>query len=171
MVAALIGCLLLGLFRCIDMNGAYRAIQWPTLFLIVGMIPFSIALEKSGGVAVAARVMLEALDGADPVWMLVALYLLTVLIGLFVSNTATAVLVAPVAVAVAGELGLSPYPFAMAVALASSTAFLTPVSSPVNALVAGPGNYTFADFVKVGLPLSLLVMAVNIVLIRLFLPF
>ncbi|MBO2521954.1 MAG: SLC13 family permease [Firmicutes bacterium] len=170
-VAALIGCLLLGLFRCIDMNGAYRAIQWPTLFLIVGMIPFSIALEKSGGVAVAARVMLEALDGADPVWMLVALYLLTVLIGLFVSNTATAVLVAPVAVAVAGELGLSPYPFAMAVALASSTAFLTPVSSPVNALVAGPGNYTFADFVKVGLPLSLLVMAVNIVLIRLFLPF
>ena len=170
-IAALIGCLLLGLFKCMDMNAVYRSIQWPTLFLIVGMLPFSLALEKTGGVAAAARLMLDALDGANPLWLLVALYFLTVLIGLFVSNTATAVLMAPVAMAVAGELGLSPYPFAMVVALASSAAFLTPVSSPVNALVAGPGNYSFLDFVKVGLPLSVIVMAVNILLVRLIFPF
>lgn len=170
-LAALLGCLLLGLFKCLDMDSAYRSIQWSTLFLIVGMIPFSLALEKTGGVGAAARAMLEALGGASPTWMLVALYLFTMLIGLFVSNTATAVLMAPVATAVAGELGLSPYPFAMTVALASSTAFLTPVSSPVNALVAGPGNYRFIDFVKVGVPLSAVVMAVNILLVRLVFPF
>lgn len=169
--AALIGCLLLGLFRCIDMSAAYASIQWKTLFLIVGMLPFSLALQKTGGVDAAARVLLGGLGKANPTWMLVTLYALTVALGLFVSNTATAVLMAPIALAVAGELGLSPYPFAMTVALASSAAFLTPVSSPVNALVVGPGNYRFLDFVRIGTPLALLVMVVSILLIRLLLPF
>lgn len=169
--AALIGCLLLGLFRCIDMNAAYGSIQWKTLFLIVGMLPFSLALQKTGGVDAAARLLLRGLSGADPTLMLLTLYVLTVTLGLFVSNTATAVLMAPVALAVAAELGVSPYPFAMTVALASSASFLTPVSSPVNALVAGPGNYGFLDFLRIGTPLSILVMAVNIVLIRWLLPF
>ena len=169
--AALIGCILLGLFRCIDMTAAYRSIQWGTLFLIVGMLPFSLALQKTGGVDAAARLLLGGLGGADPTLMLVTLYALTVLLGLFVSNTATAVLMAPVALAVAGELGLSPHPFAMIVALASSAAFLTPVSSPVNALVVGPGNYRFIDFVRIGVPLSLVVMVVSVLLVRLLIPF
>lgn len=169
--AALIGCLLLGLFRCIDMNAAYNAIQWKTIFLIVGMLPFSSALHKTGGVEAAARLLMSGWGGSDPTLMLITLYGLTVTLGLFVSNTATAVLMAPIALAVAAEMGVSPYPFAMTVALASSAAFLTPVSSPVNALVVGPGNYRFFDFVRIGTPLTLLVMAVSILLVRWLLPF
>ena len=88
------------------------------------------------------------------------MFLITSMLGLFISNTATAVLMAPVAIAFAQETHVSPYPFAMIVALAASTAFMTPVASPVNTLVVGPGNYTFGDFVRIGAPLSILVMIV-----------
>src|SRR5690606_8409201 len=108
-----------------------------------------------------------AVRGADPVVMLAALYGLTALLGLFISNTATAVLMAPVAIALAEQLGQPPHAFAMAVALASSAAFITPVSSPVNALVVGPGNYRCMDFVRIGLPLFFLGMVRSLVLIRL----
>ncbi len=91
------------------------------------------------------------------------LFAITALLGMFISNTATAVLMAPVALAVAKELDASPYPFAMIVALAASTAFMTPVSSPVNTLVVTPGNYTFGDFVRVGVPFSLIVMIVSVI--------
>lgn len=165
--AALIGCLLLGLFRCINMNAAYRSIQWPTLFLIVGMLPFSVALQNSGGVDLATNALLRLVGEANPTVMLVALYVVTVILGLFISNTATAVLMAPIAVALGVEMGMPPHAFAMTVALASSAAFITPVSSPVNALVVGPGNYRFIDFVRIGAPLALLVMIVSIMLIRL----
>lgn len=164
--AALIGCLLLGLFRCIDINTVYRAIQWPTLFLIVGMLPFSIALQNTGGVDLAVQALLGAMGDADPMIMLIAVYAVTAILGLFISNTATAVLMAPVAIALATELGLPPQAFGMTVALAASAAFITPVSSPVNALVIGPGNYRFVDFVRVGLPLFFVVMTASILLIR-----
>lgn len=164
--AALLGALLLGLFKCVDMDAAYRSIRWPTLFLIVGMLPFSLALQKTGGVDLIARALLTALDGATPTLVLAALYVITVLLGLFISNTATAILMAPIALGMAQELGYSPLPFAMIVALASSAAFVTPVSSPVNALVAGPGNYRFIDFVRVGVPLSFLVMIVSLLLVH-----
>ena len=91
--------------------------------------------------------------------------------GLFIANTATAVLMAPVALAIAKELGASPYPFAMIVALAASTAFMTPISSPVNTLVVGPGQYSFGDFVKVGAPFSVVVAIVSVLLVPIFLPF
>jgi len=96
---------------------------------------------------------------------------LTAVIGLFISNTATAVLMAPVAIATAQQLGVSPQPFAMTVALAASAAFMTPISSPVNTLVLGPGQYRFGDFVKVGVPFTLLVMAVTVLLVPWLLPF
>jgi di/tricarboxylate transporter len=89
---------------------------------------------------------------------------------MFISNTATAVLMAPVAVAVAKEMHVSPYPFAMIVALAASTAFMTPVSSPVNTLVVGPGNYTFGDFVRVGVPFSVITLIVCVILVPWLLP-
>ena len=92
------------------------------------------------------------------------------LLGLFISNTATAVLMAPVALAIAKDLGASPYPFAMVVALAASAAFMTPISSPVNTLVVGPGQYSFGDFVKVGVPFTLIVLVVTVLLIPIFLP-
>jgi di/tricarboxylate transporter len=92
------------------------------------------------------------------------------MLGLFISNTATAVLMAPVALAVAAEIGASPYPFAMTVALAASAAFMTPVSSPVNTLVIGPANYTFGDFAKVGVPFTVVVLLVAVLLVPAILP-
>jgi di/tricarboxylate transporter len=168
--AALIGCLLMGAFGCIDMNAAYRSISWKSLILIVGMLPFSLALQRTGGVELAADAVTAIAGNASPRMVLGLLFLITAMLGLFISNTATAVLMAPVALAVARDMGASPYPFAMIIALAASTAFMTPISSPVNTLVVGPGNYGFGDFVKVGVPLSLIVMAVSLLLVPILLP-
>jgi di/tricarboxylate transporter len=168
--AALIGCLLMGLLGCVDFNSAYRSINWKTLVLIVGMLPFSLALQRTGGVALAADALVDLLGGAAPRLLLLALFVITAGLGLFISNTATAVLMAPVALAIAKDLGMSPYPFAMTVALAASTAFMTPISSPVNTLVVGPGQYSFGDFVKVGVPFSIVVAAVSVLLVPLLLP-
>jgi di/tricarboxylate transporter len=168
--AALIGCLLMGLVGCVDLNSAYRSISWQTLVLIVGMLPFSIALQRTGGVDLAADALVAAVGEASPRLVLAALFVITAALGLFISNTATAVLMAPVSLAVASDLGASPYPFAMIVALAASTAFMTPVSSPVNTLVVVPGNYAFGDFVRVGLPFSLIVLVVSVFLVPLLLP-
>lgn len=168
--AALIGCLAMGALGCIDLTSAYRAIDWKTIVLIVGMLPFSIALERTGGVALAAEALMQLLGDAGPRAILAALFAVTSILGMFISNTATAVLMAPIAVSVAKDLNVSPYPFAMIVALAASAAFMTPVSSPVNTLVVGPGNYSFGDFVRVGVPLTLLVLVVSVLLVPWLLP-
>ncbi len=169
--AALIGCLLMGALRCVDFNSAYRSISWKTLVLIVGMLPFSLALERTGGIDLAAHALVEVMGDASPRLLLTALFVITAGLGLFISNTATAVLMAPVALAIARDTAVSPYPFAMGVALAASTAFVTPISSPVNTLVVGPGQYSFGDFVKVGLPFSIVVALVSVLLIPILLPF
>ena len=169
--AALIGCLLMGLFGCVDFNSAYRSINWKSLILIVGMLPFSLALQRTGGVDLAADAVVDLVGGAAPRLVLATLFVITAGLGLFISNTATAVLMAPVALAIAKELGASPYPFAMIVALAASTAFMTPISSPVNTLVVGPGQYSFGDFVKVGVPFAVIVAIVSVLLVPIFLPF
>ncbi|MFC5694040.1 SLC13 family permease [Pseudomonas sp. GCM10022186] len=169
-MAALIGCLLMGAFRCIDLDSAYRSIHWPTLILIVGMLPFAQALQQTGGIDLAVQGLVALLGNAGPYAMLASLFIVTALIGLFISNTATAVLMAPVAIATAQQLGMSPYPFAMIVALAASAAFMTPISSPVNTLVLGPGQYRFGDFVKVGVPFTILVMIVSVLLVPLVFP-
>ena len=169
-LAALIGCLLMGAFRCIDLDSAYRAIHWPTLILIAGMLPFALALQQTGGVDLAVHGLVSLLGGAGPHAILACLFVLTAVIGLFVSNTATAVLMAPVAISTAQSLGMAPQPFAMIVALAASAAFMTPVSSPVNTLVMTPGRYRFGDFVRIGVPFTLLVMLVSVLLVPWFFP-
>jgi di/tricarboxylate transporter len=168
--AALIGCLLMGLCGCVTLNSGYRSIDWKTIVLIVGMLPFSLALQRTGGVELAAEKLMVVTSSLGPRGILAALFIITATLGMFISNTATAVLMAPVALAVADELGFSPYPFAMIVALAASTAFMTPVSSPVNTLVVTPGNYTFGDFMKVGVPFSLIVLVVCVILVPILLP-
>jgi di/tricarboxylate transporter len=168
--AALIACLLMGVLGCIDLESAYRSIHWKSLILIVGMLPFSIALQKTGGVELAAEGLMAITGGMGAYGVLASLFAITALLGLFISNTATAVLMAPVALAIAAELGASPHPFAMIVALAASTAFMTPISSPVNTLVVGPGNYSFGDFVKVGAPFSVVVLVVSVLLVPWLLP-
>ena len=168
--AALIGCLLMGALGCIDFTSAYRSIDWKTIVLIVGMLPFSIALERTGGVELAADGLRGLTAGADVRFVLATLFVITALLGMFISNTATAILMAPVALALAHELNVSPYPFAMIVALAASTAFMTPVSSPVNTLVVAPGRYTFGDFVRIGVPFSIVVLIVCVILVPWLLP-
>jgi di/tricarboxylate transporter len=168
--AALIGCLLMGVFRCVDLPSAYSAISWKSLVLIVGMLPFSLALQRTGGVDLAADAVVALAGAASPRVLLGVIFVITAMLGLFISNTATAVLMAPVALAIAKEIGVSPYPFAMTVALAASAAFMTPVSSPVNTLVVGPGGYTFGDFVKIGVPFTVVVMLVTILLVPVILP-
>ena len=169
-IAALIGSLLMGLFGCIDMDSAYQAIHWQILLVIVGMMPFASALQKTGGIELAVDGLLRLFGQAEPHRLLAALFGLTALIGLFISNTVTAVLMAPIALSCARHLNASPYPFAMIVALGASTAFMTPISSPVNTLVLGPGQYRFVDFVKVGVPFALLAMLISVLLVPLLFP-
>jgi di/tricarboxylate transporter len=168
--AVLIGCLLMGAFGCVNLTSAYRAVDWKTIVLIVGMLPFSIALQRTGGVDLAADALRSLTSGAGDRVVLAALFAITAALGMFISNTATAELMAPIALAVAHEMRVSPYPFAMIVALAASTAFMTPVSSPVNTLVVAPGNYTFGDFVRIGAPFSILVLIVCVILVPWLLP-
>ena len=134
------------------------------------MLPFSIALQKTGGVELAADGLMALTSGSGTYALLASLFAITALLGRFISNTATTVLMVPVALAIAGDLQASPYPFAMIVDLAASTAFMSPISSPVNTLVVGPGNYQFGDFVRVGMPLSLIVMLVSVLLVPRLLP-
>lgn len=169
-LAALIGCLLMGAFRCIDMDSAYRSIHWQSILLIVGMLPFALALQKTGGIDLAVTGLLKTFGQAGPHMLLAVLFAATAIIGLFISNTATAVLMAPVAIASAQAMQASPAPFAMIVAIAASAAFMTPISSPVNTLVLGPGQYRFADFVRIGVPFTLLVMLTSVILVPLLFP-
>jgi di/tricarboxylate transporter len=167
--AALIACLLMGLLGCVDFDSAYRSINWKSLILIVGMLPFSLALQRTGGVDLASDAVVGLVGGTAPRLVLATLFVITAMLGLFISNTATAVLMAPVALAISKDLGASPYPFAMTVALAASAAFMTPIS-PVNTLVVGPGQYSFGDFVKVGVPFTIIVAIVSVLLVPIFLP-
>ena len=168
--AALLGCLLMGALGCVNLESAYRSIDWKTIVLIVGMLPFSMALQRTGGVDLASDALMTFTANMGTYGILATLFVLTAVLGMFISNTATAVLMAPVALAIASELSASPYPFAMIVALAASTAFMTPVSSPVNTLVVTPGNYSFGDFVRVGVPFSIVVMVVSVIMVPWLLP-
>ena len=170
MHAALVGCLLMGLFRCIDLDSAYRAISLRTLVLIAGMLPFGLALERTGGIDLAADGLVGLLGNASPYLILGTLFVMTVILGLFVVPAANAVLMAPMAMALAAEMGASPYPFAIVVALAASSAFMTPVV-PANAMVGTLGGYRFGDYAAMGLPLVVLVMALALALVPWLYPF
>ena len=168
--AVLLAALGVVLTRCVSMEAAYNAINWPSLVLIAGMLPLATALQKTGGTDLIVGALVAGVGDAGPRAMMAALFVLTAVIGLFVSNAATAVLVGPIAILTANNLGVSPYPFAMTVALAASAAFMTPISSPVNTLVLAPGNYRFIDFVKVGVPMTIIAAVISLVLVPLIFP-
>ena len=170
LTAALLAVLAMGLFGCVTAESAYRSINWESLVLIAGMLPFATALQKSGGIDLVVSGLMSVLGNADPVVMMAGLFVLTAVLGLFVSNTATAVLMAPIAIGAAHEMAVSPQPFALTVILAASAAFASPVSSPVNTLVWGPGGYRFTDYMKLGTPLMILVMLISLFLIPVFFP-
>jgi len=157
--------------NCVSVKRAYDSINWPSLVLIAGMIPMATALDKTGGLALIVDQLVDAIGTQSPYLMLVAFFLLTSVFSQFTSNTATAVLIAPVAFEVAHIMGVRPEPLLMSVAIAASTAFCTPVASPINTLVMGPGNYRFMDYVVIGVPLQILSMILATLAIPLFLPF
>lgn len=162
--AATLAALAMLAFGCIRLESVYRSIGWPTIVLIAGVLPLATALTVTGVSALLADGLVTALGSLGVFGMLATVFVLTAGIGLFISNTATAVLIAPIAIDAALAIGASPQAFAMTVAIASSAAFATPVSSPVNTLVFEPGGYSFIDFVKVGLPLMVLALVVTVVM-------
>jgi di/tricarboxylate transporter len=164
--AALIAALAMVAAGCVRLDSIYRVISWTTLVLIAGMLPLATALTKTGATTLMAKELVKTLGPLGPILMLGAVFLVTGLVSLFISNSATAVLVAPVAIEAAQALHVSPQAFAMTVAIACSAAFVTPVSSPSNMLVMEPGGYRFGDYVKVGLPMLLLTMLVTVALAR-----
>ena len=156
--------------RTLTMEDAYRSIHWSSLVLIAGMLPAADALQKTGGIDLIVDGLVSGLGSTGPYVMLSAIFFLTAGLGLFLSNTASAVLVAPVAIGAAEALQVAPHAFVMTVAIAASAAFVTPFSTPVVTLVVSPGGYRFTDFVKVGLPLLLLTWLVNLVVTPLVFP-
>ncbi len=158
------------LARCVTMEEAYRAINWQSIVLIAGMLPMATALQQSGALDLIVNTMVSTLGGHGPIALMAGLFLFTTVFSQFISNTATAVLVAPVALGAAQGMDVSPYPMLMVVAIAASTAFATPMASPVNTLVMAPGQYKFGDFVRLGVPLQALVMVIVLVLVPILFP-
>ena len=171
-VAAVLLAALAAVFTgCLSMEDGYSSISWSSLVLIAGMLPVADALESTGGVDLIVEVLVGGLGDAGPYLVMSVFFFLTAGLGLVLSNTATAVLVAPIALRAAAVLDVSPYPLVMAVAIAASAAFVTPVSTPVVTLVVAPGNYGFLDFVKVGLPLLMLTWLTTLLVTPIFFPF
>lgn len=169
-IAVLLAAVAMVLTKALDMEAAYRSINWESVVLIAAILPMATALQKTGGMDLIVR-QLGALESAGPLALLAAIFIVTGVLSQVISNTATAVLVAPVALRAALEIGASPYPFLMAVAVAASSAFATPVASPINMLVLGPGAYRFGDFFRVGALMQVLLLAVTLVLVPLLFPF
>jgi di/tricarboxylate transporter len=168
--AVLIAALAMIATRCVKLDAIYRIVNWKTVVLVAGTLPLATALSKTGATQMAAHGMVALLGSLGPLAMLAAVFLVTSVVGLFISNSATAVLIAPIAIDAARALHVSPHAFAITVSLGCCAAFVTPVSSAVNMLVMEPGGYTFGDYVKVGLPLLLLTMVVTVVLAALIYP-
>ncbi|MGH0030271.1 MAG: SLC13 family permease [Myxococcota bacterium] len=156
---------------CVKADDAYRSIHWSSVVLIAAMLPLADALDSTGGVDAIVGVLGDALGGSGPRVAMSVVFLLTAGLSLVLSNTASAVIVAPISVQAAELLSVSPHPFAMTVAIAASASFVTPFATPVVTLVVGPGGYRFADFVKTGLPMLLLTWGVALLLIPALFPF
>ena len=148
----------------------YTSIEWPVIVLLGSMIPIGAALETSGGTALIAGWILDAASGQSAVVVLVLLMVVTMTLSDIMNNTATAVIAAPIAVDIAGRLGVNADPFLMAIAVAASCAFLTPIGHKNNMLVMGPGGYRFGDYWRLGLPLEILIVAVGVPMILLVWP-
>ena len=158
-----------GCFR--NVEAAYKTINWESIVLIAAMMPMSTALEKTGASALVSQGLVESLGSMGPTALLAGIYFTTSLMTMFISNTATAVLMAPIALVAARQVGVSPYSFLFAVTLGASMCFASPFSTPPNALVMKAGGYTFMDYVKVGLPLQIIIGVVMTFVLPLLFPY
>jgi di/tricarboxylate transporter len=169
-IAAVIGAALMVLSRCLTMEEAYRFIEWPAVFLIAGMLPLGIALEQTGAAVFLADGVISVMGGMGPRPVLAGIYILTSLATQVIPTAALVVLMAPIAMNTAADLGLSPLPLMMTMAIAASASFSSPVSHPANVLVMGPGGYRFVDYLKLGLPLTLVILILVVLLVPIFWP-
>ncbi len=167
-IAGLLAAFAMVLFRVVTVDQAYRSINWTTVILVGAMIPLSTAMAKSGAANMLAESLVQMVGERSPYALLAGLFVLTAILGQLISNTATALIIIPIAVAAAAELHISARPVLMCVAVASAGAFLTPVATPVNLMVMGPGGYKFGDYWKLGLPLLLLFFVVATFVVPLF---
>lgn len=158
-----------GCFR--NVEAAYKTINWESIVLIAAMMPMSTALEKTGASALVSQGLVESLGSMGPTALLAGIYFTTSLMTMFISNTATAVLMAPIALVAAQQVGVSPYSFLFAVTLGASMCFASPFSTPPNALVMKAGGYTFMDYMKVGLPLQIIIGVVMTFVLPLLFPY
>lgn len=158
-----------GCFR--NVEAAYKTINWESIVLIAAMMPMSTALEKTGASALVSQGLVESLGAMGPTALLAGIYFTTSFLTMFISNTATAVLMAPIALVAAQQVGVSPYSFLFAVTLGASMCFASPFSTPPNALVMKAGGYTFMDYVKVGLPLQIIIGVVMTFVLPMLFPY
>ncbi len=171
-ISVLIGAVLMVVTGCLrNMEDAYESMNWESIVLIAAMLPMAIALEKTGGMVLLSEGIIELIGGFGPIGVLAALYLLTMIFGQFISNTATAVLFAPIAFNAALSMDANPYTFLIAIGVAANMAFATPVASPTNAMVMTAGGYKFFDFVKIGVPLQIIMFIVMMFVIPILFPF
>lgn len=156
---------------CINMNQSYRAINWNVIIIMAGMIPMGVALQKTGGAKFIADSMISLVGEKHPTYFLAGIFLITSFLSQVMSNTATAILMAPIVLSASLQLGYSPLPFMMALAVSASTAFLTPFGTPTNTMVMNAGNYKFTDYMKSGSILLLIFFIVSVVLIPIIWPY
>ncbi|MGZ9585615.1 SLC13 family permease [Paenibacillus marinisediminis] len=170
--SVMIAAVLMVIFGCVrSMDEAYKTVNWESIVLIGGMIPMSIAIEKTGAAALLSEGLVNSLGSYGPLALLAGVYFTTSILTMFISNTACAVLFAPIALNAAIQLGVSPYPFLFAVSIGASMCFASPFSTPPNALVMSAGRYKFSHYLKVGLPLQLVMGIAMVAVLPLFFPF
>jgi di/tricarboxylate transporter len=169
--AALGGAVLLVLTGCLNLDQAYRAVDWQVVFLLGGILPLGIALEKTGGASLLSDLLINGVGAHGPMAILAAVYLVTTVLTAFMSNTATAALLVPIAITTAASLGVDPRPLLIAITFGASASFMTPIGYQTNLLVYGPGSYRFSDYVKVGVPLTLVFWILATLLIPVVWPF
>lgn len=170
-IAGLLAAAAMVLTRVVTVERAHRSISWTTLLLVAGMIPMSTAITKTGAAELLANGIVSAVGSSGPLIVLLALCIVTAVFGQLISNTATALIIAPIAISVAGELNVSPLPFLMAVAVVSAAAFLTPVATPANYMIKGPAGLAFGDYWKYGIALLTLFLLVAVFLVPVLWPF
>jgi di/tricarboxylate transporter len=169
-IAALAGVAAMVVGGCLKMEEAYQAIEWKVIFLIAGMLPLGVAIENTGAARMGAEALIAMVGDLGPRWVVAALFAVTVLGTQVIPTSALVVLMAPVALGAASTLGISPQLLMMTVAIAASSSFASPLSHPAHLLVMGPGGYRFIDYVKVGVPLTVVVMAVSVWLLPVLWP-
>ena len=170
--SVLLAAVLMVITGCVrNVEAAYKTINWQTIVLFAAMLPMSIALEKTGVSEMISSGIVTGLGDSGPRLLLAGIYAATSVMTIFISNTVTAVLMAPIALQCAMQIGVSPVPFMFAVTVAASMCFASPFSTPPNALVMSAGQYTFMDYVKVGLPLQILIGVVMVFALPMFFPF